>query len=332
MLIPALRARRRTIRQAAWRSSRSPFVSEEDRPLDPFADGQIDRPGGSGSERDSDDLAALAQHRERAVPPFEAERFDVGAERFGDTQAVDRQQGDERVLARRGQPGSDEEGADLVAVQAGGVRLVVQARPANMGRRRPLEQAFLFGVAVEAGHRAQATSDGCPSAPTGFEVPGEALDVGPAGAEQAQVVLGAPGDELAQVQRIGLTGQASVAGQERRQRVPLGVGERRVDDSDIGGHSVCRSRCTSRSGRDLEAGAARPQLHVEKANVGTICSRSTAASAGPRTHLPPNRVRARRWRGCRRRVLDPLSAADGDRRLTEVGRGQKLPFLAFLRC
>ena len=240
LLMPALRARRRTIRQAAWRSSRSPLLSEEDRPLDPFADGEIDGPGGSRGERDGDDLAALAQHRERAVAPFEAERLDVGAERFGDPQPVDRQQGDERVLAGRGQPGSDEEGADLVAVQAGGVRLVVQAGPADMRRRRPLEQALLFGVAVEAGDRAEPTSDRRPSAPTGFEVAGEALDVGPAGAEQAQVVLGAPGDELAQVQRVGLTGQASVAGEERRQRVPLGVGERQVDDRDIGGRSCIR--------------------------------------------------------------------------------------------
>jgi hypothetical protein len=51
----------------------------------------------------------------------------------------------------------------------------------------------LFGVVVEASDHAQATSHGCSSAPTRFEVTGEALDVGPAGAEQTQVVLGAPG-------------------------------------------------------------------------------------------------------------------------------------------
>ena len=72
-----------------------------------------------------------------------------------------------------------------------------------MGRRRPLEQALLFGVAVETRHRAQATSHGCSSAPTRFEVTGEALDVSPPGAEQADVVLGAPGDELAQVKGVG---------------------------------------------------------------------------------------------------------------------------------
>ena len=181
-----------------------------------------------------------SQHRERAVPPFEAERFDVGTERFGDSEAVDRQQADEGVLPRRGQPSSHEEGADLVAIQAGGMRLVVQSGPADMGRRRPLEQALLFGVAVETRDRAEATSDSCSSAPTRFEVAGEALDVSPPGAEQAQVVLGAPGDELAQVKGIGLTGQSSVAGKVRRQRVPLSVGEHQVDDRDIGGHGCIR--------------------------------------------------------------------------------------------
>ena len=33
--------------------------SEEDRPLRPLADGEVDRPGGARRERDSDDLAAL---------------------------------------------------------------------------------------------------------------------------------------------------------------------------------------------------------------------------------------------------------------------------------
>jgi hypothetical protein len=69
-----------------------------------------------------------------------------------------------------------------------------------MGRRRPIEQSLWFGVAVETGDRAQATSHGRSSAPGRFEVAGEALDVSPADAEQADVVLGAPGDELAQVQ------------------------------------------------------------------------------------------------------------------------------------
>jgi hypothetical protein len=52
--------------------------AEEDRSLDTLADGQIDSAGGTRRERDGDDLAALAQNREGAMPALDAERFDVG--------------------------------------------------------------------------------------------------------------------------------------------------------------------------------------------------------------------------------------------------------------
>jgi hypothetical protein len=48
-------------------------------------------------------------------------------------QAVEGEQGDQRVLDGRAEPGGDEEGAEFVAVQGGGTRLVVQ-----LLRRRPL--------------------------------------------------------------------------------------------------------------------------------------------------------------------------------------------------
>jgi hypothetical protein len=205
----------------------SPVSAEEGRSVDPFTDGEVDGARGSWGERDGDDLAALAVHGQGAMAAFEAERFDVGAERFGDSQPVDGQQRDERVLARRGQSRGDEQRTDLVAVQTGGVGLVVEARAPNMSRGRPLQQAFLLGVAVEARHRAQTACHCRQGASTGFEVSREALDVSPAHAEQAEAALLAPGDELAQIQGVGLAGQAAVAGKERSERVPLGIGERR---------------------------------------------------------------------------------------------------------
>lgn len=63
---------------------------------------------------------------------FDAEGLDVGAESFGDSEPVDGQQRYERVLSGGCEPGGDEEGADLVAVQVGGVGLVVQAGPPDM--------------------------------------------------------------------------------------------------------------------------------------------------------------------------------------------------------
>jgi hypothetical protein len=79
-----------------------------------------------------------------------------------------------------------------------------------------IQEFFLNGVPVEPGDGAQPPGDGCPGAAAGFEVPGEALDVGAADAEQAQVVLVAPAGELAQVQLVCLPGQAAVTGQEPR--------------------------------------------------------------------------------------------------------------------
>ena len=92
--------------------------SEEDRSLDAFTDRQVDRAGCARCRWDGHDLAALAQHGEGAMPALEAERFDVGAECFGDSQPVDRQQRHQRVFAGRRQAGGDEQRPDLVAVQA----------------------------------------------------------------------------------------------------------------------------------------------------------------------------------------------------------------------
>jgi hypothetical protein len=63
----------------------------------------------------------------------------------------------------------------------------------------------------------------------GFQVPGEALDVGPADREQRQGTGAAPGGELAQIQRVGLAGQPAVAGQEPGEGEPFGIGESWLD-------------------------------------------------------------------------------------------------------
>ena len=98
------------------------------------------------------------------------------------------------------EPGGDQDGADLVAVEVGDVGLVVDARPADVHRRRVLDDAFFFGVAVEPDDRAQPAGDRGAGLAAVFEVAGEALDVDAADVEQALVVLPAPGGELAQIQ------------------------------------------------------------------------------------------------------------------------------------
>ena len=79
-----------------------------------------------------------------------------------------------------------------------------------------IEEVFLDRVPVEPGDCAQPPGDGSPGAAAGFQIAGEALDVGAAGLEQAQLVLLAPAGELPQVQLVRLAGQAAVPGKESR--------------------------------------------------------------------------------------------------------------------
>lgn len=96
----------------------------------------------------------------------------------------------------------------------GDVGLVVDAPPANMHGGGVLDDALLFGVAVEPDHRAQAAADGGAGLAAIFEVTGEALDVDAADVEQPLVVLPAPGGERAQIERVRVTGESSVAEQD----------------------------------------------------------------------------------------------------------------------
>src|SRR5437762_14290898 len=85
---------------------------------------------GSWCEGDEDELGAFAEDGEGAMPSFETKRFDVRAGGSGDAQTVEREETDEGVVATTGEAGGDEHGADLVAVEAGGVRFVVESRSA----------------------------------------------------------------------------------------------------------------------------------------------------------------------------------------------------------
>ena len=52
------------------------------------------------------------------------------------------------MLGRRAEPGGDEQGAELIAVQRDGVRLVVDSRPPDMGGRGVLEEFFFDRVLI----------------------------------------------------------------------------------------------------------------------------------------------------------------------------------------
>jgi hypothetical protein len=120
------------------------------------------------------------------VAARDADRLDAGAGGLGDPQPVQGQQPDQRMLSRRAEPGSHEQGAELVAVQGGGAGLAVQPRPADMHGRGVIQEFLLDDIPAEPGDGAQAAGDSgtCPA--TRFEVAGEALDVGPPAADQAR--------------------------------------------------------------------------------------------------------------------------------------------------
>src|SRR5215472_11015997 len=114
---------------------------------------------------------------------------------------------------RRAVPGSNQQRAEFVTVQPDCMGLIVQAGAADMRCRGVLAQVFLHRIPVEPGDGAQPPGDGGPGPAAGLQVTGETLDVGATGLEQAQAVLVAPTRVLAQVQLVGLAGQAAVAGQ-----------------------------------------------------------------------------------------------------------------------
>jgi hypothetical protein len=74
------------------------------------------------------------------------------------------------------------------------------------------ENPLFFGVAVEPADRAQAVGDGGARLAVVLQVASEALDINPADVEQTTTMLQTPGGELAQIQGVGDTGLAPIAG------------------------------------------------------------------------------------------------------------------------
>ena len=75
-----------------------------------------------------------------------------------------------------------------------------------------LEELFFDRLFAGPGDGAQPPGDGSPGTASCVQVAGEAFDVGAADGQQGQGAGPAPSGELAQVQRVGLAGQAPVPG------------------------------------------------------------------------------------------------------------------------
>jgi hypothetical protein len=63
---------------------------------------------------------------------FETQVLDAGVDSLGDPQPVQREQRDQGMLAGSPEPGGDQQGAELVAVQGDGMGLLVHPRSADM--------------------------------------------------------------------------------------------------------------------------------------------------------------------------------------------------------
>ena len=82
----------------------SAIGADEDRPAKAFADGEVDRSRRARGQRDGHYLASFSQHCQGPVATFEPERLDVGADGFGDPEAVEGQERDEGVFRVRPSP------------------------------------------------------------------------------------------------------------------------------------------------------------------------------------------------------------------------------------
>ena len=170
-----------------------------------------------------------------------------------------------------------------------------------------IQEFLLDRVLVEPGDGGQPPGDGRAGPAPGLQLPGEALDVGAADGEQGQGPGPAPVGELAQVQRIGLAGQAAVSGQEPGEGDPFGIGE---DGLDRGGSRTwskyllilprpCRRADDRSRGRSPDGGlapvVARPASHFAEralpAPTGQVDS--TRAVLGDQSLAPPHTATTR---------------------------------------
>src|SRR6266566_6453004 len=92
----------------------------------------------------------------------------ISAPVASETAAVERQQRDQRMLARWAESSRDQDGTEFVAVHPDGVRLIIQPRPPYMRCGRMVKEFFLDGIPVEPRHGAQPADDGGPGPAAGL--------------------------------------------------------------------------------------------------------------------------------------------------------------------
>jgi hypothetical protein len=115
---------------------------------------------------------------------------------------------------------------------AGGVLTILPPLRRIVRIRRPRSRP------TASGHRAQTMGDRGSGPTSLLWGPGPGFDIGSAFREQRQASVRTPGDVLAQVQGVGVTSRAPVAGQECCQGQPFALREHRLADDHRRGWSV----------------------------------------------------------------------------------------------
>ena len=211
-----------------------------------------DRHGASGAKSDGGDshmLAGMVRTDSRQLRPAagdspEAQAVKVVARTrktliWERTRAVQRL----RHQLREYFPAALEAFEDLDAPDA----LELLGKTPDPARAARLTRAQV-SVFAEPGDGAQPAGDRGAGPAPGLQVAGGRFDAGAADGGQAQAAGAAPAGELAQVQGVGLAGQAAVSGQVPGEGEPFGVGEGGLDRGERGGWGGSGHRGTSRPG------------------------------------------------------------------------------------
>jgi hypothetical protein len=157
-----------------------------------------------------------------------------------------------------------------------------------LGHRREDLSPIADGVTVEAGDSTEAPSNPRAIAPALLQVAAEAFDVGSAYLEDADAVLPAPDGELAEVERIRLSGESAVSARKppsARRSESLNVGSETT--MAVGGIMVVMSYL--RVELRPRAGADRGPALMRETHGRSACSSKLDDPAVQVTRaIPPN--------------------------------------------
>ena len=213
-----------------------PVPSQEHRPVCSFPDGQVDRPGRTWRQRNSDHLAALIKKTVRVRRPRSRTRCSMSAPVASETRSPFNASSEISACSIGGpSPAATSSAPSSLRSSADGTGLVVHPGTADMSGRGVIQEFLLYRVLVEPGDSGQPAGDRGAARPPVFQVAREAFDVSAADGEQGQRAGAAPGSELAQVERVRLAGQAPVSGQEPGEGEPFRVSKGGLDRGERGG-------------------------------------------------------------------------------------------------